>query len=82
MKAKTFPSPDRYEVARESGIDANKKSFGVPFECYAKTYLPYNKHIPPETAKFMPGNIILFYLILGPGEYNVRKELAIHRYQF
>ncbi|CAD8111656.1 unnamed protein product [Paramecium primaurelia] len=72
VNAKEFPSPDRYRVRQDPGIDQLKRSFGLSWEAYSKTYLPYNKHQAPEVAKFLP----------GPGEYNVRQDLGQHRYQF
>lgn len=43
VQAKTLPSPDRYEVRRNPGVDKLKRSFGASYECYSKTYLPFNK---------------------------------------
>ncbi|CAD8085785.1 unnamed protein product [Paramecium sonneborni] len=70
--AKELPSPDRYQVRQEPGNDKLKKSFGLSWEAYSKTYLPYNKHQSPEVARYLP----------GPGEYTVRQDLGQHRYQF
>jgi hypothetical protein len=56
-KARTLPSPDRYETRTKPGADQLKRSFGVGFDAYLKTYLPHNKNIPDEVAKTLPGTI-------------------------
>jgi hypothetical protein len=73
-KAEELPSPNRYEVRTDPGKGKLKYSFGLPHEVYSKTYLPYNKHQSPEVARFLPGMICS--TIVGPGEYQVRKELG------
>lgn len=75
-----MPSPDRYEVRQEPGSDKQMKSFGLPWDVYSKTYIPYNKHQAPEISKFLPGMMLLSKL--GPGEYQVRKDIGVHRYKY
>ena len=64
--ARENPAPNNY-VLRSDFDNRNKgRSFGLPFQVYAKVKLPHIDILTPENASLIP----------GPGHYNLKDEIG------